>query len=138
MKSFWVFGALVLALAVTYPAFALRAENAWVVTPPSGAREAAAFVNVNDAAGDRLVRVSCTCSARAELHEMSMAGATMTMRPLTDGAEIPAGGLRMGPHGVHIMLIGLSSPLNDGDQVQLHLEFRSASPVVVTAMVRRR
>jgi periplasmic copper chaperone A len=138
MKSLWPVAALMLALAITHPAFALRVENAWVMTPPAGARDAAAFVNVNDAAGDRLVRVSCACAARAELHEMSMSGATMTMRPLPDGIVVPGGGLRMGPHGVHVMLLGLSEALTEGDDVQLRLEFETAGTVAVSAVVRRR
>lgn len=138
MKSLWPVGALLLALAITHPAFALRVDDAWVMTPPTGARDAAAFVSINDASGDRLVRVSCTCSARAELHEMSMSGATMTMRPLPEGAAIPADGLRMGRHGVHVMLLGLSSPLTEGDRVHLRLEFQSARIVEVTAVTRRR
>jgi copper(I)-binding protein len=108
------------------------------MTPPPAAREAAAFVTVRAAQDDRLLSVACACAARAELHEMNMDGATMIMRPLRYGAPVSANvALRMGPHGVHVMLVGLTAPLQEGQDVPLRLTFRDAGVVIVTAAVRR-
>jgi copper(I)-binding protein len=114
-------------------------EDVWIMTPPPGATEAAAFVNVRSEGNDRLLSVSCACAARAELHEMRMEGATMSMRSLRYGAPVSANApLAMSQHGVHIMLIGLASPLREGDTVQLRLTFQNAGVASVDAEVRRR
>ena len=134
--------AFALALMFALPAWAqapnLVVEDAWIMTPPAGAREAVAYVTVRAALDDRLLGVACACAARAELHEMNMQGTTMAMRPLRYGAPISADiALRMGPHGVHIMLVGLTAPLPEGQTVPLRLTFRDAGVIAVTAAVRR-
>ncbi len=130
--------ALVFALPAWPQAPTLVVEDAWIMTPPASAREAAAYVTVRAAHDDRLLSVACTCAARGELHEMSMDGATMIMRPLRYGAAVSANvALRMGPHGVHVMLVGLTAPLREGQAVPLRLTFRDAGVVSVTAAVRR-
>lgn len=114
-------------------------EDVWIMTPPPGATEAAAFVNVRSEGNDRLLSVSCACAVRAELHEMRMDGAAMSMRQLRYGAPVSANApLVMSQHGVHIMLIGLASPLREGDAVQLRLTFQNAGVASVDAEVRRR
>jgi hypothetical protein len=117
---------------------ALTVENAWIMTPPPGASEAAAYVTIRSGPADRLLSVSCDCAARADLHEMSMNGAVMTMRPLRYGLATPANAsLAFGPHGTHIMLTGLTAPLREGQSVPLRLTFRDAGAVTATAIVRR-
>ncbi len=126
-----------LALAQTR---VLSVENAWIMIPPPGASEAAAYVTIRaGSAADRLLGVSCDCAARADLHEMSMNGAVMSMRALRYGVATDANEtLAFGPHGIHIMLVGLSAPLTEGQSVPLRLSFRDAGAVTVTAIVRRR
>lgn len=130
--------ALIFALPAHAQAPSLVVEDAWIMTPPSSAQEAAAYVTVRAARDDRLLSVACACAARGELHEMSMDGATMTMRPLRYGAPVTVSQpLRMGPHGIHIMLVGLTTPLLEGQAVPLRLTFREAGVVTVAVSVRR-
>jgi periplasmic copper chaperone A len=134
---------LMMMLSVTAQAAAQPAqivvEDVWIMTPPPGATEAAAFVTVRAESADRLLSVSCACAARAEMHEMQMDGAAMRMRPLRYGAPvIPGAPLDMGPHGIHIMLVGLITPLREGDRVGLRLTFQNAGIAAVEAEVRRR
>jgi hypothetical protein len=119
---------------------ALSVENAWIMTPPPGATEAAAYLTIHSGpVADRLLSVSCECAARADLHEMLMNGAVMSMRPLRYGVATTANGtLVFGPHGVHIMLTELTAPLSEGQSVPLRLTFRDAGIVATTAIVRRR
>ena len=73
---------------------------------------------------DRLLGAACNCAARVELHEMSMAGGIMRMRPAAAGLEIPpAGAVRLAPQGPHLMLMGLKQPLHPGQPVPLTLQF---------------
>ena len=53
---------------------------------------------------DRLVSVSADFAGKSEIHEMSMEGDVMKMRPLADGLEIPAGGeVVLKPGGYHVV-----------------------------------
>ncbi len=72
---------------------------------------------------DRLVAASCTCAARVELHQTSSAGGVARMSQTT-GFAVPAGGrLSLAPGGGHLMLLGLTRPLRDGETVRLRLRF---------------
>lgn len=130
-------------VALATPAWAQArapmAEDAWIMAPPSGVSEAAAYMTIRNARGDSLLSVACDCAARTELHDMSVENGVMRMRPLRYGvAAAPTGVIRFAPSGKHIMLVGLVSPLQEGEQVMLRLTFRNAGVVTVSASVRRR
>lgn len=81
---------------------------------------------------DVLEGVSAPFAARGEIHEMSMDGDTMLMRPLPDGLPVPAGAtVTLSPGGVHLMFMGLIVPLTMGDTVEATLVFRDAGEVTV-------
>ncbi len=64
----------------------------------------------------------------------------MQMRP-AEPAElaVPAGGtLVMEPGGLHVMCIGLRSPLVEGEEIPITFEFESAGTVEVTVTVEDR
>ncbi len=133
--------ALILAVFVVVPATAQNSapivESAWIMAPPPGASEAAAYVSVRNASGDRLLGVSCDCAARADLHDMRIVDGVMQMRPLRYGlAASEAGALSLRVGGAHIMLVGLANRLRAGDRVMLRLTFEDAGVVVAEAVVR--
>jgi copper(I)-binding protein len=130
-----------LALAMTAAAHAdpaVSIEAARIAPPPPSARVAAAFFTVRNKADapDRLVSAACACAERVELHEMRMNGAVMTMGPLRDGLAVPAHGhAQLGPHGAHVMLIGLTRPMVANDVVALTLRFERAGAITNDAQV---
>ena len=116
----------------------VEVRNAWVALPPNGSTTAAGFLEAVNAgkSSDRLVGASCTCAARVEIHQMSMAGGVMRMRPVPGGLVIePSGVLRLEPRGTHLMLLGLKAPLRPGERVPLTLEFARAGRMTVEAWV---
>lgn len=85
---------------------------------------------------DRLVSVSTEVSKKAELHTTLMDGEVMRMRPVPDGAEIlPGQTVEIVPGGLHVMLMGLSAPLKEGDSFPLILQFERAGNVDVSVHV---
>jgi periplasmic copper chaperone A len=117
----------------------IKVKNAWIALPPKGLTSAVAYMDLinGGAKTDRLLGAACTCSARAELHEMSVAGGIMRMRPAQGGLEIrPAGEARLAPGGEHLMLMGLKQPLHAGEPVPLTLQFEHAGKVTVEALVK--
>jgi periplasmic copper chaperone A len=117
----------------------IKVKNAWIALPPRGLNSAAAYMDIINGGDqtDHLLGVSCTCSAKAELHEMSVTGGIMRMRPVTGGLEIrPAGEARLAPQGQHLMLMGLKQPLRPGEPVPLTLRFEHAGKVTAEALVQ--
>lgn len=114
-----------------------RAEAAWVPEPPAVARHAAAYVTLlGGTEPDRLVGVSSPAAEVAEMHETSMAGGVLRMRPI---ATLPlAAGQRIEflPGGYHIMLINVRKPLLAGATIPLELRFEKAGRVQLEAEVR--
>lgn len=126
-----------LAHAATRPA--IKVENAWVRAAPVGATAGAAYVTLTNtgAVADRLIGGASTQAARVEVHEMSMDGGVMRMRPVDGGLAIPAGGtVALKPGGYHIMLIGLKGPLSAGGKLALTLKFEKAGALRLTLPVQ--
>jgi periplasmic copper chaperone A len=119
MKRILLLGA---ALAVAAPAMAqVAVRDAWVRATVTGQKSTGAFMKIVDPAGGRLVEVHSGAAAVVELHEMSMEGTTMRMRPVA-GIDLPAGKpVELKPGAFHVMLTDLKQPLADGDSVDLIL-----------------
>jgi len=84
---------------------------------------------------DRLVSVSSPAAKMAGLHETVQQDGVMKMAHV-DAIDIPAHGmLEMKPGGYHIMLMGLTKPLKEGDEIDLTLTFEKAGEVQVKAKV---
>ena len=101
---------------------------------PKGASVAAGYLSIKNtgAAADRLVSGSSDAAAKFEVHEMSMDGGIMKMRPIQGGLEIkPGETVELKPQGLHIMFVGLKKPLKQGDHVKATLVFEKAGKVDV-------
>ena len=70
-----------------------------------------------------VVAAQTSAARKAELHSHTMQDGMMVMRQLPQ-VEIPAGQtVTFQPGGLHIMLIGLNHALEDGQQIDLTLDF---------------
>ncbi|MGE6740097.1 copper chaperone PCu(A)C [Allorhizobium pseudoryzae] len=84
------------------------------------------------AEADRLVSVSSPRAGTVELHEMSMTGDVMVMRPLANGIEIPAGAtVELKPGGFHLMFMKVATPFAKGDTVPVTFVFEKAGKIEV-------
>lgn len=88
---------------------------------------------------DQLLSAKTQVADKVEIHEMTMSGDVMKMRPLSS-IEIPAGvevSIAKGnPNGYHLMLLGLKQPLKDGDRFPVWLTFKRAGEVKVEVSVQ--
>jgi hypothetical protein len=106
----------------------------WSRATPQGASVAAGYLTIKNtgATADRLVGGASDAAAKFEVHEMSMDGGVMKMRPIQGGLEIkPGETVELKPQGLHIMFVGLKKPLKQGDHVKATLEFEKAGKVDV-------
>ncbi len=108
------------------PAAPVRLEGGELPLPPQGAATAEAFATlVNDgAAAMTLVALKSPAAAEVSVHDMSMQGGVMRMRPAGPLVAPGRGRLVLGPtSGRHIMLSGVKRRLRAGDHVPLTLIF---------------
>lgn len=83
-----------------------------------------------------LTGVTTEAAERAELHTHLEQDGVMRMVELEGGIPVPAGethALRRG--GDHIMLLGLTTPLTDGDIVSMQLDFGDCGTETAEAVV---
>ena len=143
MRSFIsiLFSALVLTIASESLSFAhgyelgaLKIHHPWTRATPKGADVAGGFLTIqnNGAVDDRLVEITVDGVRRTELHEMANSNGMMTMRPLADGIVLPAGKtVELKPGGFHAMMMGLASPLLEGDRIKATLRFEKAGTIEI-------
>ena len=115
----------------------VEVRDAWARATPGGAEIGAAYLTIVAPQGDRLTAVSTPAAKEAELHTMSMEGGVMKMRPL-EGLDIPAGQpVTLKPGGNHIMLLGLTQPLREGQTFALTLSFDKAGRQQIVVPVEK-
>lgn len=144
MKLLVLFFGLVFA-CLALPADARSGPTAGVAVVRPYARATApgqpnggAYLTLDNRAGlsDRLLSVSTDVCQSAQLHAMKMEGDVMRMRQV-DAVDVPAGRtVVLRPGGLHIMLVGLKSPLKIGDSFPLVLRFEKAGDIKVRVPVQ--
>lgn len=114
-------------------------ESPWARATSRGARVGGAFLTVRNAGhhGDRLIAAETDVAARVQLHTTLMEDGVMRMRHVEDGIEVPAGGMaELMPGGLHIMMMGLTAPLQEGSSFPVTLTFERAGSVTIDVPVR--
>src|SRR5215203_3895227 len=127
------------AAGPAYRVGALVVEAPWSRATPGGAKVAGGYMRITNAGTepDRLVGGSLPAAARFAVHEMSMQGEVMRMRPLETGLEIkPGATVELKPGGYHIMFMDLTEPLKEGQTLKGTLLFEKAGAVTVEYAVR--
>jgi len=126
-----------LLLALPSAAQEMRAGDLVIAQPWSRAAgqggTGAGFLTISNrgSAADRLLGASSAAARATELHTHMREGEVMRMRPVA-GIEIPPGGtVTLEPGAFHLMLIGLTAPLKQGETVPVTLRFERAGEVRV-------
>lgn len=128
-------GALACTLAI--PAFAdgLMIKDAYARSSGKSAKAGAAFMQIMNHSDqdDRLVSVASDVAKKVELHTHKDNGeGVMRMIHVEEGFAIPAGGMHaLKRGGDHVMFMGLTRPLEQGDTVSVTLTFEKAGEMVV-------
>jgi copper(I)-binding protein len=117
---------------------AVGVEDAYARVSTPNAKSGAIFMVLSNftAEPDRLIGAASDVAERVELHTHKMEGGVMKMLEDEDGFEIPAGGTHALERGAdHVMLMGLTRPLQQGDTVTLKLTFEKAGELEVEVPV---
>ena len=137
MRSLTVLAALVLASCAPDPV--LRVDGAWVRLAATPKRPAASYFNVfGGPKADRLLSVSSPVVIRTELHESMNQGGMMSMKPITGGIDIPAGGaVEFKPGGKHAMMFNVNPGIVPPRTLPMIFVFASGERIAVDAKVVR-
>jgi copper(I)-binding protein len=122
------------SLAHDYQKGSLFIDHPWSRATPHGAAVAGGYLVIENkgTSPDRLIGGSAEIAGRVEIHEMSMQGGVMKMRPLARGLEIKGGGsAKLAPGGYHIMFVDLKRPLGQGERFKAVLQFEKAGAIEV-------
>lgn len=85
---------------------------------------------------DRLVMIETDMADIVEIHDVEMDDGVMQMVPMHDGVEIaPGEEIVFEPGSYHVMLIGISESLLDGEEFTAVLHFESAGEVEITVPI---
>ena len=132
----------VVALTFAVPALAeesITITDSYARVAGANAKSGAIFMVIENPgdADDRLVAAATDVANRVELHTHNMtADGVMQMIEVPEGFIVPAGGSHaLARGGDHIMLMGLTQALNDGDTVDLMLTFEQAGEIAVEVPV---
>jgi len=113
-----------------------QVQDAWARPTVPGQNVGGGYFRINGGpTADRLLAVSADISQSVELHTMRMDGDVMRMRQL-DSVDVPANqSIDFKPGGMHVMLIGLKTPLKVGNSFPMTLRFEKAGSVSVNVRV---
>ena len=114
-------------------------EDAYARASTPSSPSGAAFMVLTNAGeeDDRLLAVRAEAAARVELHTHAEdANGVMRMREIEDGLPLPAGESHaLARGGDHVMLMGLTAPLEQGATLPITLTFERAGDVEVEVIV---
>jgi copper(I)-binding protein len=120
-----VFGLSLLGLAFQVSA-QTRVDDAWVRATVPAQSASGAFMTVTADSDSKLLSVASPVAKDVQIHEMTMKNEVMSMGPVKS-VDLPAGkAVSFDPNGYHIMLMGLTGQLKEGESVPLTLTVEDA------------
>ena len=115
----------------------LSVSHPFARATPGRATVGAAFLVIRNGTGadDHLVGARSDRARNVEMQTHLSEDGIMRMRPVRS-IRIPAGGTaRLRPGGDHLMFMGLTSPLREGEEITVTLQFENAGSMDVTVPV---
>jgi copper(I)-binding protein len=113
--------------------------QAWSRATPGGSKVAGGYLTIENkgSVADKLLSASTEAAKKIEIHEMAVTDGVMTMRPVERGLMIEARhAVKFAPGGLHLMIVGLVTPLVQGNKLPVMLTFEKAGEIAVSFDVR--
>jgi len=101
-------------------------DDAWVRATVPTQTASGAFMTLTADSDSKLLSVASPVAKDVQIHEMTMKNDVMSMGPVKS-VDLPAGkAVAFDPNGYHVMLMGLTGQLKEGDSVPLTLTVENA------------
>jgi periplasmic copper chaperone A len=120
--------------AADYKVGSIQISQPWARATPKGASSGAAYMTVTNSGttAQHLNCVSSDAATECQIHEMTMDGGVMKMRPVQGGLEVkPGETVMLKPGGFHVMLVGLKGPLQAGKSMDATFKVDDGATVQV-------
>lgn len=135
--------AAIAAAAFALPAIAdmnkIMVQDPYARSSSMNAGSGAAFMMLMNSgdSDDRLIAAASDAAARVELHtHKENANGVMQMMEVEEGFVVPAGGMHaLARGGDHVMLMGLTAPMKQGDLISITLTFDKAGDITIEVPV---
>lgn len=130
--------AMLVALSACSQGPVLAVNDVWVRLNAVERGPAAAYFTISGGpTADRLINVSSPVVIRIELHESTESGGVMSMKPITGGIDVPAGGkVEFKPGGRHAMLYYVNPGIKPPRTLPMVFTFASGNRIMVDAVVK--
>lgn len=113
-----------------------KVDDAWVRATVPNQSASGAFMTVTADSDSKLLSVASPAAKDVQIHEMTMKNDVMSMGPVKS-VDLPAGkAVHFDPNGYHVMLMGLTAQLKEGDSVPLTLTIENAKGEKETVEVK--
>jgi len=124
------------AVSADFAAKGLKIGHPWTRPAALGGTGAGYMTVTNSGkAGDTLVGIETAAARSAGVHRSAMNGQVMSMRPLPALAIAPGQTVALAPGGDHIMMVGLTRALSQGQKIPVTLVFQKAGRVQIELSV---
>jgi copper(I)-binding protein len=133
-----VFGGLTAALFALPAVADITIDDAYARSSGPSAKSGAAFFVIHNSGEteDRLIGAASDVAKVVELHTHIEQDGIMKMRQDKDGFEVPAMGAHALQRGAdHVMFMGLTAPMVQGDTFEITLTFEQAGEITITVPV---
>ncbi|MBY4893219.1 copper chaperone PCu(A)C [Rhodobacteraceae bacterium N5(2021)] len=114
-------------------------EDAYARSASPLAQSGAAFMTIFNPTDvdDRLIAAESTAAERLELHtHIQEDSGIMRMVEVEEGFAIPAGEtITLQRGGLHVMMLGLTEPLVQGEEIEVTFTFEHAEPLTHTIII---
>lgn len=112
-------------------------SHPWARASAPTARNGAAYLKIEIAPGskDRLTGARSPVAETVGVHETTVIDGIARMRRVPEIGIAPDQPVDLAPGGMHLMLLGLKSPLKEGDMFPLVLTFEKAGDVAVDVVI---
>ena len=122
----------------------IQIEGGWARAMPllggdtTGNTNSAVYLRIRNtgSGADRLLGGQTPSAEVVEIHQSVVVDDVMRMRKLNGMEILPHDLVALEPGGVHLMLLGLTQPLSEGEEIELILRFERSGEVVVPIPIR--
>ncbi|MFG6205782.1 copper chaperone PCu(A)C [Pseudomonas retamae] len=103
-----------------------KVDDAWVRATVPTQTASGAFMTLTADSDSKLLSVASPVAKDVQIHEMTMKNDVMSMGPVKS-VDLPAGkAVAFDPNGYHVMLMGLTGQLKEGESVPLTFTVENA------------
>lgn len=116
----------------------IMVKDAWARARPESAKVGGAFIMIMNKGTepDRLMAVMSPVAKRTEIHETKMKDGVMSMAPVEEIVIEPGEMVTLEPGGLHVMLMGLTGGLTEGEEFPMTFEFEHAGKIDILVQIK--